>query len=199
MADTTRRFTVAGAAFIVVALLCFFCNAYLRAQEVTDVPVSNLSSSASTKDKVVDAIEGIKSGDISAAKEAVVFDKLLSYTLIRISDCWTLCKQEMLLAKECARQETIRTAKDIFQKGKDAAVDQTREAILENLPILSTSGKDSLLDDSASAAPGSAAASDPNKPENIRKSIQDQLSTPISSGSNPAENRKSVQNQIQGN
>ena len=28
---------------------------------------------------------------ISAAKEAVAFDRLLSYTLIRISDCWTLC------------------------------------------------------------------------------------------------------------
>ena len=197
MADTTRRFTIAGAFFVLVALLCFFCNAYLRAQEVADVPVSNLSSSASAKDKVVDAIEGIKSGDISAAKEAVVFDKLLSYTLIRISDCWTLCKQEMLLAKECARQETIQTAKDIFQKGKDAAVEQTREAILENLPILSTSGKDSLLDDSASSAPGSA--TDPNKPENIRKSIQDQLSTPISSGSDPAKTRESIQDQIQNN
>ena len=136
MADTTRRFTIAGATFIVVALLCFFCNAYLRAQEVTDVPVSSTSSSTSTKDKVVNAIEGIKSGDISAAKEAVAFDKLLSYTLIRISDCWTLCKQEMILAKECARQETIQTAKDIFQKGKDAAVEQTREAILETLPPL---------------------------------------------------------------
>ena len=200
MADTTRRFTIAGAIFVLVALFCFFCNAVLRAQEVTDVPVSSLSSSASAKDKVVDAIEGIKSGDISAAKEAVVFDKLLSYTLIRISDCWTLCKQEMLLAKECARQETIRTAKDIFQKGKDAAVEQTREVILENLPIVSTSGKDSLLDDSSSAAaPGSVSASDPNKPETIRKSIQDQLSMPISSGSDPAKTRESVRNRIQGN
>ncbi len=199
MTSTDRRFTIAGAVFIIVVLLCFFCNAYLRAQEVTDVPVSSASSSSSAKDKVIVTIEGIKSGDISAAKEAVAFDRLLSYTLIRISDCWTLCKQEMLLAKECARQETIRTAKEIFQKGKDAAVEQTREVILENLPILSTSGKNGLLDDSASAAPGSAAASDPNKPETIRKSIQDQLSTPISSGSNPAENRKSVQNRIQGN
>ena len=111
------------------------CAAILRAQEVTDVPVSG-SQGASAKDKVVDAIEGIKSGDISAAKEAVAFDRLLSYTLIRISDCWTLCKQEMLLAKECARQEAIQTAKDIFKKGKDAAVEQTRDAILENLPPL---------------------------------------------------------------
>ena len=136
MADTTRRFTIAGAVFIVVALPCFFCNAYLRAQEVTDVPVSSGSSasSESTKDKVVNAIEGIKSGDISAAKEAVAFDRLLSYTLIRITDCWTLCKQEMILAKECARQETIQTAKDIFKKGVDAATEQGRQAILEKLP-----------------------------------------------------------------
>jgi hypothetical protein len=42
----------------------------------------------------------------------------------------------MLLAKECARQEAIQTAKDIFKKGKDAAVEQTRDAILENLPPL---------------------------------------------------------------
>ena len=119
------------------------CAAILRAQEVTDVPVSG-SQGASAKDKVVDAIEGIKSGDISAAKEAVAFDRLLSYTLIRISDCWTLCKQEMILAKEAARQEAVQAAKDIFQKGKDAAVEQTREAILEKLPPIlgGTTGTD---------------------------------------------------------
>ena len=123
------------------------CAAVLRAQEVTEVPVSSAStssSSASAKDKVVEALEGIKSGDISAAKEAVVFDKLLSYTLIRISDCWTLCKQEMILARECARQEAVQTAKDIFQKGKDAAVEQTRDAILDKLPPMlgGTAGTD---------------------------------------------------------
>ena len=128
-----RNLILAGA-FAVSAFIP--CATALRAQEVTDVPVSSASSSSSAKDKVVDAIEGIKSGDISAAKEAVAFDRLLSYTLIRISDCWTLCKQEMLLAKECARQEAIQTAKDIFQKGKDAAVEQTRDTILENLPPL---------------------------------------------------------------
>ena len=129
-----RNLILAG----VLAVSVFLpCAAVLRAQEVTDVPVSSASSSSSsTKDKVVDAIEGIKSGDISAAKEAVAFDRLLSYTLIRISDCWTLCKQQMLLAKQSARQESIQTAKDIFQKGKDATVEQTRDAILENLPPL---------------------------------------------------------------
>lgn len=193
-----RTLILAGACALSAFLIP--CAAVLRAQEVTDVPVSSVSpaSSSSAKDKVVDAIEGIKSGDISAAKEAVAFDRLLSYTLIRIADCWTLCKQEMVLAKECARQETIQTAKDIFQKGKDAAVEQTREVILENLPILSTSGKDSLLDDSSSAS-APASASDPNRPETIRKSIQDQLSTPISSGSDPEKTRESVRNRIQNN
>ena len=152
------------------------CAAVLCAQEVTDVPVSSASS---TKDKVVDAIEGIKSGDISAAKEAVAFDRLLSYTLIRISDCWTLCKQEMILAKECARQEAVQTAKDIFTKGKDAAMGQGREAILDALPLLSTAGRDDLSDAPASAPASSAAApgssSDPAK---IRESIQNQLSKP---------------------
>ena len=132
------------------------CAAVLRAQEVTEVPVSSASSSssASAKDKVVDALEGIKSGDISAAKEAVVFDKLLSYTLIRISDCWTLCKQEMILAKECARQEAVQTAKDIFQKGKDAAVEQTRDAILDKLPPMlgGTAGTDGASAAAANAA-----------------------------------------------
>ena len=85
-------------------------------------------------EKVSETIEGIKSGDISAAKQAVAFDKLLSYTLIRIADCWTLCKQEMILAKECARQEAVQTAKDIFKKGVDAATEQGREAILDKLP-----------------------------------------------------------------
>ena len=123
-----RTLILAG---VLASSACIPCAAVLCAQEVTDVPVSSTSS---TKDKVVDAIEGIKSGDISSAKEAVAFDRLLSYTLIRISDCWTLCKQEMILAKECARQEAVQAAKDIFQKGKDAAVEQTREAILDKLP-----------------------------------------------------------------
>lgn len=112
---------------------CIPCAAVLCAQEVTDVPVSG-SQGTSVRDKVAGTISGIKSGDISAAKEAVAFDRLLSYTLIRISDCWTLCKQEMILAKECARQEAVQTAKDIFTKGKDAAMGQGREAILDALP-----------------------------------------------------------------
>ena len=129
------------------------CAAILRAQEVTELaPDASESASrpASVTEKVAGAIEGIKDGDISAAKEAVVFDKLLSYTLIRISDCWTLCKQEMVLAKECARQEAVQTAKDIFTKGKDAAVEQTRDAILEKLPPL-LGGKDASDDDASKA------------------------------------------------
>ena len=136
MTGTDRRFTIAVAVFVVVALFCFFCDAYLNAQEVTELAPSSKSNLSATevKDKVSDAIEGIKSGDISAAQEAVVFDRLLSYTLIRISDCFTLCRQEMLLAKECARQEAVQTAKDIFKKGVDAATEQGRQAILEKLP-----------------------------------------------------------------
>ena len=42
----------------------------------------------------------------------------------------------MVLSKEYARQEAVQAAKDIFQKGKDAAVEQTRDTILENLPPL---------------------------------------------------------------
>jgi hypothetical protein len=138
MTDTARRFTIAGTVFVFFALFCFFCDTVLHGQEVTELATSSSAksnlSAAEVKDKVSDAIEGIKTGDISAAKEAVVFDKLLSYTLIRISDCWTLCKQEMVLAKECARQEAVQTAKDIFKKGVDAATEQGREAILEKLP-----------------------------------------------------------------
>ena len=130
-----RTLVLAGALALSFSAFLIPCAAVLRAQEVTDVPVSSASASPeSAKDKVVNAIEGIKSGDISAAKEAVAFDRLLSYTLIRISDCWTLCKQEMVLAKECARQEAVQTAKDIFKKGVDAATEQGRQAILEKLP-----------------------------------------------------------------
>ena len=154
MAVSARSLVLTGI-FAVSALIP--CVAILCAQEVTEVPVSSgsSSSSSSVKDKVAEAVEGIKSGDISAAKEAVVFDKLLSYTLIRISDCWTLCKQEMILARECARQEAVQTAKDIFQKGKDAAVEQTRDAILEKLPPMlgGTAGTDET-----SAQPGESAA-----------------------------------------
>ena len=149
---SVRTLILAG---IFAVSACIPCAAILRAQEVTEVPVSADSSASSAKDKVVDAIEGIKSGDISAAKEAVAFDRLLSYTLIRISDCWTLCKQEMILAKECARQEAVQTAKDIFTKGKDAAVEQTRDAILEKLPAVlgGSDGQSNLTDARPESAP----------------------------------------------
>lgn len=199
MTAIQARTLILAGAFAVSAFL-IPCAAVLRAQEVTDVPVSSAASSESTKDKVVNAIEGIKSGDISAAKEAVAFDRLLSYTLIRISDCWTLCKQEMILAKECARQETIQTAKDIFKKGKDAAVEQTRESILENLPILSVSGKEDLTDTPSSAPESAAAPGSSNDPAKIRESIQDQLNTSATSGSiDPAQTREAVQDRIRGN
>ena len=163
MTSVSARTLILASVFAVSAFVP--CAAILRAQEVTDVPVSG-SQGASAKDKVVDAIEGIKSGDISAAKEAVAFDRLLSYTLIRISDCWTLCKQEMILAKEAARQEAVQTAKDIFQKGKDAAVEQTREAILDKLPpILGGSAAESDLT-GGSTQTGSAPAQPADPPAN---------------------------------
>ena len=191
-----RTLILAG---VLASSACIPCAAVLRAQEVTEVPVSS-AASASTKDKVVNAIEGIKSGDISAAKEAVAFDRLLSYTLIRISDCWTLCKQEMILAKECARQEAVQTAKDIFTKGKDAAIGQGREAILENLPFLSTAGKEDLTDAPASASSSAAAPGSSNDPAKIRESIQNQLSNPATSGStDPAQTREAVQSNIRKN
>ena len=161
---SARTLILAG---VLAASACIPCAALLRAQEVAEVPVSSASSSnSSAKDKVVDAIDGIKSGDISAAKEAVAFDRLLSYTLIRISDCWTLCKQEMILAKEAARQEAVQTAKDIFQKGKDAAVEQTREAILDKLPpILGGSAAESDLTGGGTQT-GSAPAQPADPPAN---------------------------------
>lgn len=192
MTSGSARTLILAGVFAVSAFIP--CAAVLRAQEVTEVPVSSASSAPSTKDKVVDAIEGIKSGDISAAKEAVAFDRLLSYTLIRISDCWTLCKQEMLLAKEAARQEAIQTAKDIFTKGKDAAIGQGREAILENLPLLSTAGKEDLTDAPASASSSTAELGSSNDPTKIRESIQNQLGTPYSSDTDPAKMREAIQN-----
>ena len=109
------------------------CAAVLHAQEVTDLPATG-NSSPSVQKRVTDTIEGIKSGDVSAAKKAAEFDNFLSYTFIRISDCWTLCKQEMILAGEYARQETIQAARDMYKKGVDAATEQGREAILDKLP-----------------------------------------------------------------
>ena len=186
-----RTLILAG---VLASSACIPCAAVLCAQEVTDVPVSG-SQGTSVRDKVAGTISGIKSGDISAAKEAVAFDRLLSYTLIRISDCWTLCKQEMILAKECARQEAVQTAKDIFTKGKDAAMGQGREAILDALPLLSTVEKDDLSDTpSASASSAAAAPGSSNDPAKIRESIQNQLGTPYSSETDPAKMREAVQN-----
>ena len=196
---SVRTLILAG---VLASSACIPCAAVLCAQEVTDVPVSG-SQGTSVRDKVAGTISGIKSGDISAAKEAVAFDRLLSYTLIRISDCWTLCKQEMILAKEAAKQEAVQTAKDIFTKGKDAAMGQGREAILDALPLLTISGKDELLDDPASAsAPASSAAApgSSNDPAKIRESIQNQLSNPATSGNtDPAQTREAVQSNIRKN
>ena len=112
----------------------------LAAQEVTDVPVESsapASTAAGIKDKISETVSGVVSGEISAAKKGLEFDQLLQHTFMRITDCWTLCRQEMLLAKESARQEAIQTAKDIFKKReKDDSAEGSRKSILDRLPPL---------------------------------------------------------------
>ena len=112
----------------------------LHAQEVTDVPVassSSASTAASIQEKISETVSGVVSGEISAAKKGLEFDQLLQHTFMRITDCWTLCRQEMLLAKESARQEAIQTAKDIFKKrDKDDSAEGSRKSILDRLPPL---------------------------------------------------------------
>lgn len=112
----------------------------LAAQEVTDVPVesaSTTSTAASIQEKISETVSGVVSGEISAAKKGLEFDRLLQHTFMRITDCWTLCRQEMLLAKESARQEAIRTAKDLFKKrDNDDSAEGSRKSILDRLPPL---------------------------------------------------------------
>ena len=112
----------------------------LHAQEVTDVPVASsspASTAASIQEKISETVSGVVSGEISAAKKGLEFDQLLQHTFMRITDCWTLCRQEMLLAKESARQEAIQTAKDLFKKrDKDDSAEGSRKSILDRLPPL---------------------------------------------------------------
>ena len=112
----------------------------LHAQEVTDVPVESASTSsaaASIQEKISETVSGVVSGEISAAKKGLEFDRLLQHTFMRITDCWTLCRQEMLLAKESARQEAIQTAKDLFKKrDNDDSAEGSRKSILDRLPPL---------------------------------------------------------------
>ena len=112
----------------------------LHAQEVTDVPVTSSSPTSTAtgiKDKISETVSGVVSGEISAAKKGLEFDQLLQHTFMRITDCWTLCRQEMLLAKESARQEAIQTAKDLFKKrDKDDSAEGSRKSILDRLPPL---------------------------------------------------------------
>ena len=127
-----------------VSLLAFV---HLHAQEVSDVPVTSSSSPASTasgiRDKISETVSGVVSGEISAAKKGLEFDQLLQHTFMRITDCWTLCRQEMLLAKESARQEAIQTAKDIFKKrDRDDSAESSRKSILDRLPPLNLDDPD---------------------------------------------------------
>ena len=143
MTISARRFLAACAGALLLASLSG--AAFLHAQEVAELSVPSGQPSAApatVTEKVAGTIEGIKSGDISTAREAAVFDRLLSYTLIRISDCWTLCKQEMILAKESANREAVQTAKGIFRKSVDAATEQGREAILDKLPTFAVPEND---------------------------------------------------------
>lgn len=218
MTISARTIILAGT-LAVSALILF--TAILHAQEVSDVqdpglqesPASDSSGNSGTplRDRIANTISGIKSGDISTAKEAAEFDNLLSRTLIRISDCWTLCKQEMVLSKEYARQEAVQAAKDIFQKGKDAAVEQTRETILENLPVLNPA---KMMNDDNTVVPTppdkeeteskseSVESEDVfstfngNDPKAIREMVQERLSTPVSAENDLTKKREAIQEQL---
>ena len=203
MTSVPVRTLILAGVFAVSALIP--CAAVLRAQEVTEVPVSG-PQDASVRDKVADTISGIKSGDISAAKKVSAFDTFLRNTFIRISDSWTLCKQEMGLAREASRQEAVQTAKEIFSEGKEITFEQTRESILEKLPFFGSSEKEDLsLDLSvssdlpASSSYSSSSISTPinsNNPTKIRESIQSELSTPVTPGSDLSRARENVQSMI---
>lgn len=138
---TQLKSTVTAAATGVTLL----ASVLLAAQEVSDVPVAS-SSAASTassiQEKISETVSGVVSGEISAAKKGLEFDQLLQHTFMRITDCWTLCRQEMLLAKESARKEAIQTAKDIFRKRDkdDDSAEGSRKSILDRLPPLNLNG-----------------------------------------------------------
>ncbi|MDD6337551.1 MAG: hypothetical protein PUC15_04110 [Lentisphaeria bacterium] len=134
---TQLKSTVTAAATGVSLL----ASVLLAAQEVTDVPVaysSSTSTASSIQEKISETVSGVVSGEISAAKKGLEFDQLLQHTFMRITDCWTLCRQEMLLAKESARKEAIQTAKDIFRKRDkdDDSAEGSRKSILDRLPPL---------------------------------------------------------------
>jgi len=118
------------------ACVSLLASAFLYAQEVADVPVS--SAASGIQEKISQTVSGVVSGEISAAEKGMALDSFLQQTFMRITDCWTLCRQELLLAKESARQEAIRTAKDIFKKRdkNDADPESTRQSILDRLPPL---------------------------------------------------------------
>ena len=129
----TRLKTIVTGAAACVSLLA---SAILSAQEVSDVPVS--SAASGIQEKITQTVSGVVSGEISAAEKGLALDTFLQQTFMRITDCWTLCRQELLLAKESARQEAIRTAKDIFKKrDKDEGdPESSRKSILDRLPPL---------------------------------------------------------------
>lgn len=140
MTTGVRSFIFAGAACAAVFIACAL---FLRAQAQDSATRSVLPASpvapsslnpASVQEKVSETVDGIISGDVSTAEKAEQFDNFLRRTFIRISDCMTLGRQEMTLAREYARQEAAQTAKDIFTKSVNAAAEQGREAILEKLP-----------------------------------------------------------------
>jgi len=157
MTVTARRFTFAGAAVALSAVLS--CAVYLHAQDnllatpgisaksakpakpavsgaAQDPSVESSLTASEVQEKVSETIDGIKSGEISTAKHAENFDNFLQETFIRISDCMTLCRQEMALARECAKQDAAQTAKEIIEKSKDAVIEQEGKAIWESLPDL---------------------------------------------------------------
>ena len=129
--------------------IAFLAIASLTAQEVTEFTSSDPASSASgsgIQEKISETVSGIVSGEISAAQKGVELDNFLQQTFMRISDCWTLCRQEMLLAREAAKQEAIQTAKDIFRKRDkdDGDPENTRKSILDRLPPLNLDDSDTV-------------------------------------------------------
>ena len=183
MTVTARRFTIAGTAAALLALLS--CTVCLQAQDkdlrraipgifqksatpgISSKPSpkaasdsSNASAAESSltasevQEKVSETIDGIKSGEISTAKHAEEFDNFIQETFIRISDCMTLCKQEMVLARESAKQEATQTAKDIIVKSKDVVIEKGGKAIWESLPDLISSENMDSLSEHLNESPG---------------------------------------------
>lgn len=101
----------------------------IRIEDVDSGKSSSENFGENLFNKTKDVVSQVVSGQITATEHAQKLDLTLSDTFFRIQDCWTLCRQEIILARE----ESVHKVMELKHAAVERLLNQGSEKLLNDI------------------------------------------------------------------